>query len=123
MQIKKHYEKTECVIFPVFAGYTIYIIFTNDVVVSRKKLDETIGEVFDCDTALALHCHSILPKHTATAWLIFPFTACAGTVAHECWHAIKRLLDWAGCERYENETVAYHLGFLVNEVTKLQKNC
>jgi hypothetical protein len=33
-------------------------------------------------------------------------------VAHECWHAIKRIMDYRGMEP-EEEFIAYHLEYLI----------
>lgn len=44
-----------------------------------------------------------------------------GIVAHECWHAIRRMLNNLDVG-LENETVAYHLGYLVNRVHNFMEN-
>ena len=45
-----------------------------------------------------------------------------GTIAHECWHAVRTMLLNADAE-LDNETVAYHLGHLVDKISDmLHKN-
>ena len=50
--------------------------------------------------------------------LVFhPFPS-PGTVSHEAWHAVRQMMLNAGAE-LDNELVAYHLGYIVEEVHKL----
>ena len=44
-----------------------------------------------------------------------PFSS-AGTVAHECWHAVRNMLLSVQAE-LDNEVVAYHLSYLVDKIT------
>lgn len=44
----------------------------------------------------------------------------AGTVAHEAWHCVRRMLLHMGAD-LDNEVVAYHLGYLVNKITDFKK--
>lgn len=45
--------------------------------------------------------------------------ASAGVIAHEAWHAVRRMLLHVGAE-LENEVVAYHLGYVVNHLTNFK---
>ena len=42
------------------------------------------------------------------------------TIVHECWHAINHMLDFRGVGM-ENETVAYHLDYLVKRAMKFYR--
>lgn len=78
-----------------------------------------------------LRDHGDGPKDTTEA---FTWNATAGnesyifternpsihTIVHECWHAVKHMLDFRGV-RMENETVAYHLDHLVKYAMKFYK--
>jgi hypothetical protein len=44
-----------------------------------------------------------------------------GTIAHESWHAILNMLVRVGAD-LDNEVVAYHLGYLVDEIVKLKRS-
>lgn len=59
-------------------------------------------------------------SNSASTCLILHLDAPPAVIAHECWHSICKLLQNRGAE-LDNETVAYHLGYLVGEVHKFQK--
>jgi hypothetical protein len=56
------------------------------------------------------------------SWIILPFDAPCSSVAHEAWHAVRRMLDYCGAEQ-ENEVVAYHLGYVVNKIIHFLIKC
>jgi len=103
------------VVFPIFAHYTIHVVFTENLVKSRMDRYGDAGAAGSGQTQAM--------SSTATGGighLFFPPLARAGVIAHEAWHGIYRLFEWAGVE-LENETIAYHLGYLVNQITQFQK--
>ena len=57
-------------------------------------------------------------KGVGTIFLVY--NTDAGTIAHECWHCVKRMFEYVGAH-LDNELVAYTLGYLVNEVNKLKQ--
>jgi hypothetical protein len=97
-------------------GYRVRVIFTNDVVASRIKRDRILGK-YDGSYASGLHSWS---ADKAQSYLFLGADARPCTIAHESWHAVRRMLLFCGAE-LENEVVAYHLGYLVGEIHKLQK--
>ena len=99
--------------FPIFADYTVHMTVTSDVVAARKKMDSTIGFKYEGSSEVALHDYN----DAGDSWLFFSPNPKAGTVAHESWHCVRRMLKWAGAG-LDDEVVAYHLEFLVDEVTK-----
>jgi hypothetical protein len=96
--------------------YRVRIIFTSNVVGSRTKRDSLLGRY---DGASALAMHDYVPDK-AQSYLFLPLDAAASTIAHECWHVVRRMLALCGAG-LDNEVVAYHLGHLVGEVHKFQK--
>lgn len=107
-------ERKTKIVFPVFGDYTIHVVVSDDVCESRKKRDGYFGESFE-GTARALHSYSL--TRPAESWLFLHGLAKPGSIAHESWHAVYRMMDWAGA-RIENEIVAYHLDYLVDKVWK-----
>ncbi len=52
--------------------------------------------------------------------LVFRPNVDPGCVAHEAWHGVRHLLLDAGAI-LDNETVAYHIGYLVNQIHNIRK--
>ena len=106
--------------FPVFSSYCVHVEFTKDIQNTMRKYPSieytSWSDREDRDNdAVTVETDS---KHMS---FIFLKPSCsAGTVAHECWHAVHNMLETMGAE-LDNETVAYHLGYLVDQVTKLRK--
>jgi hypothetical protein len=97
-------------------GYSVFVVFAKDFSAAAKELGlkhhtsdfiDTEGATFHTTE----QCESFL-FFTSKNRVKF------STIAHECWHAVRRLLDYSGAS-LDNETVAYHLGFLVESVCKL----
>ena len=98
--------------------YSVKIVFSTDINDSIKTQfpEETKFNGTSTDACHMFRSDEPEPE----SFLFFPFTANASTIGHECWHAVRRMLLFAGTD-LENETVAYHLGWLIGEVTKFQK--
>ena len=110
----KHGDYEIKVRFPVFSGYTMFIIFSENLCASRMGRYGSAGAAGDSDTGAFVAlcsegCHIFLKPYTS-----------AGVVAHEAWHAVRALLVWAEARDFDNEVVAYHLGYLVNQITNFQ---
>jgi hypothetical protein len=101
-------NKRTTVRFVVFA-YTFTIIRANDVQASARRLGSDLTGCF-----AAFITREDKPMH---GWLVFPPKPSAGMVAHESYHAIRHMLTDVGAE-LDDETVAYHLHHLVNQVHK-----
>lgn len=105
--------------FPVF-GYSIYIIYTDNIEQSRKlkcneigAMDELMGPYVD-----GLHSYNNIEPD---GFVFFRPDSTMGTITHECFHAIHRLFKWIGA-KVENEIMAYHLGYLVDQVVEFKKH-
>ena len=103
--------------FPALGNYRIRIVVTKDV----RKYMLTCSEFKDiamdgehADT-YAITLHQVGNNLT---YIIFPFGASVGSIAHECWHAVRKMLLHLNA-KLDNEVVAYHLGYLVNQVYRI----
>ncbi len=100
--------------FPVFGDYTVYIEMTDDMkksLAKRKVTAPAISEIDNNAHAMVIH------DDNASSYVFLPMKPAVGTIAHEAWHVIKGMMEYAGVE-LDNETVAYHLGYLVNKISK-----
>ena len=99
--------------FPVFSDFIVHIEVTSDFKKSFSKypLTENIPEE-ECGSWEAMTAHD---DEGSISFLFIKPDASVGTIAHESWHVIKRMLDTRGVD-LDNETVAYHLGYLVDKV-------
>lgn len=105
--------------FPVF-DYIVHLIVTDDVTASRQKFDYELGS-YDHD-AHTIGMYSWPDNNNAVGYLFLDSALINyGTIAHEAWHCVRIVLERAGA-KLENEVVAYHLEYIVNEIHKfLQK--
>jgi len=108
--------------FPVF-GYRVGVIFAEKVALACKYYFYNFDETTNAD---ALHCPF---EDECRALIFYPFHVTPDVIAHEAYHAVRRMLNYADIGLYEednekkidNETLAYHLGYLVREILKCQK--
>lgn len=113
MKPTKFVDFEHTISFPVWADYKVHVIFTGDIVKSRMGRYGAVGKA---EAAGALHsCTDDGHSH-----LFYKVTASAEIITHEAFHAIWAMFDWAGVEDWDNETVAYHLGWLVGHITLFQ---
>lgn len=101
--------------FDVWSAFKAHIVFTDDLAASRITRYETAGVAGDSSTEALFTRGAGGYGH-----LFFRPDACARVIAHECWHAIWWMMTWAGVEDWDNETLAYHLGYLVGKVSEFQ---
>ena len=99
--------------FPMFGNYRIVIVITNSLELSRNKrfCPETIE-----DDVQGLHTED---KETGTSYVFLKESSRASFVVHECWHAVKSLLDFIEAN-VEEEVVAYLLGYVVEHAVLLE---
>jgi hypothetical protein len=107
--------KIKVIRFPVLCDYEVHIEVTNDMSASVLKYKYTKNVDVKNTTACAVHVDG-----EALSFIFLPFNASPGTIAHESWHVIRRMVSYIGAE-LDNEMVAYHLGYITNEVWKLIK--
>ena len=93
--------------------YYVYVIVTEDFDASADKLklrSDDADSLNDGTTGGA----SLHVKDNAESYLLIKPNATVKVVAHESWHCVRRMLEYAGAE-LDNETTAYHLGYLAGE--------
>lgn len=91
--------------------WTMEVVFTNSVVEYAKREGWQGGRNEVTTRAVTLFYDQEMKNV-----IIYQCSAEAGTIAHESWHAVRRMLVHVGAE-LENEVVAYHLGHLVQQTT------
>lgn len=96
--------------FPVF-DYAIRVEI-GDISTNLKRHRKEIGEMYvdSLDVALSVHVDDDLKS-----FIFLTSDSDAGTVAHEAWHCVSRMLEASGAE-LDDEVVAYHLGYLVRRI-------
>lgn len=108
-------EKTKRLFFPVY-DYYVEIIITDSVEDSRCKRDYLIGHSLAMHGGQLAGLHSFHPE-TPTSYIFLPLNAAPGTITHETFHCVLRMMTWIGSP-VENENFAYHQGYIVNEINK-----
>ncbi len=97
--------------FPVLNNYTVRVIVVDKIseAMSRyprlKEFAEDYSDkearVFSCDSH---HCYIFLPTDASVR-----------TIVHECWHVVKTMMKYVDIA-LDQETVAYHMGYLTQKV-------
>lgn len=98
--------------------YRVYIVFAKDMEAAAKDLKLTGDHSPDFFETAGAACFHV--RGDGTTYMFFPEKnkVNASDVAHEAWHVTRRLLKYVDAE-LDNETVAYHIGFLVRTIMKL----
>lgn len=104
---KKIRSVKKTVEFPAF-GYTVHVVLTDDVLGYAKRRWKGVP-FYPAD---GLH---VSVKGENVSWVLLEFNPLAGNIAHESWHAVRKMLDSCDAE-LESEVVAYHIGYLVNVI-------
>jgi hypothetical protein len=96
------------VTFEIMANYQVRLIISKDLNKSSKARLNSQPETFSDGFVFNV-------KGEGRSYIFLAHDAPESTVAHECWHIVHRIMDWCGAE-IDNETVAYHLGHMVEKV-------
>jgi hypothetical protein len=107
-------EKIQVVKFPVFNKYPITIIKTTSIKKSVNKRSKILGETIDDDS---LYNGLTIEPEDNSVFIFITHKATLNTIVHESYHAIKSMMRYIGADEDE-EVVAYHLGYLVQKITK-----
>jgi hypothetical protein len=95
--------------FEVMANFQVRLILTNDFSKSAAaRLGSTNREGGD---AFCFHV-----KGEGRSYIFLKLDSDEGTVVHECWHIVYRMLKWCGVVDMDDEIIAYHLDHLVEKV-------
>lgn len=112
-RVCKHGDYEKKIVFPVWSNYVVHVVFTNNLASSYYKRYHREREF------IGTHAfHAVSHNPGGHAHLFFKIgDSPAGVVAHECWHAVRELLNYGGVEQLDNEMIAYHLGYLVQQAS------
>jgi len=97
--------------FPIFSDYLVHVELISDLGKALAKYDET-REVSGIEGSGAMTIHV---KDECRSFIFIKQRCSLNIVAHESWHAVRRMMIHMGVE-LDSETVAYHLGYLVEEI-------
>lgn len=109
-------EKIQHLVFHNYAGYSVYIVVTNDVMLSRSKRSNILGPTSRDGTAYAMHSYA-----GRDSFLFLPPKCPPGVAAHECWHCVHRIMQYLGAT-IEDEVIAYNLEYLVDKTLDCLKS-
>jgi hypothetical protein len=101
------------ILFPIFAGYEVRLIVTRDIIATARRLKEP-------DLIGAHAGYATRDDTPGVGWLVLQPDAGPDLVSHEASHAIRALAKFLGTE-FDEETFAYHLGFLVGRIHRFLK--
>ena len=116
MRIRKtKFEDFEHIVkFPVLSNYFVHVVFTDNIARSRKG---RYGSEGSAEGAAALSSVAV----GGHGHLFFKRDNSDGIIAHEAWHAVFSMFEWAGAE-LDNEMVAYHLSYLVDRIASFKSH-
>ncbi len=100
----------QIITFPVFCGYVVHVETASDLTKVFAKYPQTKNADVTDTRAVTVHV-----KDKAFSFLFLRTTASVSDIAHECYHVVRGMLRYMGVE-LDNECVAYHLGWLTQEV-------
>lgn len=98
--------------FDVF-GYTLNIIYTDDIEQSRVRLNDKVDRL---KSSLGNNIAALHSSHSedSESYIFFTPKSSIGTIAHEVSHGLWNMFNYYGCE-LENETFAYHLSYTLDK--------
>jgi hypothetical protein len=99
--------------FPVFNGYEVRVIVARSMAATGRRLKEP--DLKDAEAAFVYK-----DDKPYMGWLIVQPNAGADLLAHEASHAVNHLAAYLGT-KFDEETFAHHLGYLVGRIHKFIK--
>ena len=108
-------EREKVLKLPAF-GYTFRIVLTTSFKGSILKREKLLGnQAGDWDGDCRALCWNV---HNRAVTVIFlPFESDVNNIAHESYHGIRNLMKWVSAKDDE-EVMAYHIDWLVGEISK-----
>ena len=98
--------------FPVFCHYAVHVEVTTDIIKSMEKYPATKSFTKEPIDAEALSIHVL---NEPVSFIFLSYNASVGVIAHESWHVVRKIMQHTGIA-IDSETVAYHLGYLVDAI-------
>lgn len=114
--MKPTIDKDFCLVeFPVWSDYIIHAEVVKDIPEATRRYKIRGCNHLDHDADAVT-----IKRDSNMTMIFFKHRPALGTIAHEAYHAICQMLEWAGAKQDE-ETVAYHLGYTVNCICSFLK--
>lgn len=110
-------DRIKTFIFPVFDYWRIRVVSTNDFNKALKKFKHTRA-FSELENTAAFNVHV---ENENLSYIFIHHKVELGTVAHEAYHAIERMLSLHDVEP-RGEVIAYHLGYLIQEISNWQRS-
>jgi hypothetical protein len=101
--------------FPVFSDYCVHVEITSNLHKSISKYPACQSDGDFCEE----HSDALTIGTQEMSFIFLKRHVDAGTIAHEACHAVRNLLDTMGVGP-DSETHAYHVGYVVNKITKFK---
>ena len=109
----KLYFRQGWVSFPVFGGYVVYFVETNDFDLAIQHLK--LKSHGPCEGAEAM---TWVAKDGGYSYILVKPKSPIHHIVHECWHAIYHMLTFRNVSLDDEENIAYHLDYLVSKAMK-----
>lgn len=114
---EKYFEKTKLIkIDPL--GKEILFIYTNKIPKARNKRSDKLGKL---ENKLDKDVDGLFCEYKGNMAILIDERATAGVISHEAYHAVINIFTSIGVEEFDQEIVAYHLGYIVDEITNFLK--
>lgn len=97
--------------FPVFCGYIVHFELCNDLAQAMMQYKSCRGISVSDTEGITVHV-----TDNPMTFIFLKRSASPGVVAHEAYHAARQMLRYFQCDP-DNESVAYHLGYIVNQMS------
>lgn len=111
---EQYWEKSKLIKIPAL-GRDVRFVYTNDIPASRIAHSKKLGEL---DYKIGKNVDGLCAYNDDELYMFISPKATLGVVSHEVYHVVCRMFDYIGVEDYDEELVAYHLGYIVDEVYK-----
>ena len=108
-------DKVKTVKFSVLNDYKVKIVLTRDLDKALLSFKHTVDVPSGGETTGGITVHVDKER---ISYIFIPYGSSTGSMAHEAYHAIQHMLEDCSIE-LTNEVVAYHLGYLMNEIVDL----
>lgn len=105
-------RSTELIVEPF--GYTVTVIVSDDIHESARR------RIPDMEPNANWGAMTATVNSELHSLIFLPDNVASGTIAHESFHVLWHLMRHIGAE-FENEVMAYTLGYIVEEVTLFVK--
>lgn len=115
-------ERVFVISIPVYGDKKISVVFTKDIITSRKNRCELFGEYKSGQTIPQTSSGALTSSYGGNIYLFIHPQYPAGTLVHECYHLAYEVLDFMGvypCNETA-EVFAYLIEYLFDKIKSLK---